>query len=91
MSPDRNRREADEHGLASSAEAGRVGLRIREAIAADAEPPLTVSIGLAPLSGDVRATVLAADVALYDAKGAGRDCIADAAGPFSSISIAAGT
>jgi len=73
---------------ADTEQARQVGLRIREAIAADTELPVTVSIGLAPLSGDVRATVLAADGALYDAKAAGRDCVADAAGPRSSSAAA---
>jgi diguanylate cyclase (GGDEF)-like protein len=63
-------------------EAHEVGLRIRRAVAADAELPVTVSIGVAPLGADVRATVLAADVALYEAKAAGRDRIIDAAGPI---------
>jgi len=71
---------------ATPEEARGVGLRIREAIAADAELPVTVSIGLAPLSKDVRATVLEADVALYDAKAGGRDRLADASGPLDSIS-----
>ncbi len=62
-------------------EAREVGARIREAIAADDELPVTVSIGIAPLAADARATVLAADVALYDAKAGGRDRVAGAAGP----------
>jgi diguanylate cyclase (GGDEF)-like protein len=63
-------------------EAREVGARIRLAIAEDADPPVTVSVGLAPLSEDARGAVLAADLALYEAKGAGRDCVVDAARPL---------
>jgi diguanylate cyclase (GGDEF)-like protein len=53
-----------------------VGDRIRTAIAALVEPHVTVSIGVAPLAGDARAALLAADGALYLAKATGRDRIA---------------
>jgi diguanylate cyclase (GGDEF)-like protein/PAS domain S-box-containing protein len=57
-------------GLAPSREAGE---RVRRAIAATADPSVTVSIGLAPLAHDARAALLAADQALYEAKSTGRD------------------
>jgi diguanylate cyclase (GGDEF)-like protein len=56
--------------------AREIGDRVRQAIAAQADPPVTVSIGIAPLSDDIRAALLAADVALYEAKAAGRDRVA---------------
>ncbi len=58
---------------ASLEEAHAITDRIREAIAETTEPRATVSIGLAPLSPDARAVVLAADLALHRAKIAGRD------------------
>ncbi len=67
---------------ASVAEARDVGARIRLAIAEDADTPVTVSIGLSPLSADPRGALLAADLALYEAKEGGRDCVAEAATPL---------
>jgi diguanylate cyclase (GGDEF)-like protein len=63
-------------------EARAIGGRIRLAIADSADLPVTVSIGLAPLSADTRGAVLAADLALYEAKGAGRDCVIAAGSPL---------
>lgn len=60
-------------------EARLVASRIAQAIADDAELPVTVSIGLASLRDDARATVLAADAALYEAKAAGRNGVSEAA------------
>ena len=50
-----------------------VGDRIRAAVARNTVCPVSVSIGIAGLSSDTRATILAADAALYEAKAAGRD------------------
>lgn len=47
--------------------------RVRRAIAVNDDVNVTVSVGLAPLAGDSRAALLAADAALYDAKSRGRD------------------
>ncbi|HVE93643.1 MAG TPA: GGDEF domain-containing protein [Acidimicrobiales bacterium] len=72
-------------GRATRDEARVVASRIKEAIADDAALPVTVSIGLAALRDSVRATVLAADAALYEAKAAGRNGVreaADAGGPL---------
>jgi diguanylate cyclase (GGDEF)-like protein len=55
-----------------------IGDRVRQAIAAQAGQPVTVSTGIAPLTDDTRAAMLAADVALYAAKGAGRNRVAGA-------------
>jgi diguanylate cyclase (GGDEF)-like protein len=60
----------------TGADAARaIGGRIREAVSASTDLPVTVSIGLAPLTADIRGAVLTADAALYEAKAAGRDCI----------------
>ena len=61
-------------------QARRAALRIRGVIADDGDLPVTVTIGMATLSSEIRAIVLAADVALYAAKAAGRDCVFDADG-----------
>jgi diguanylate cyclase (GGDEF)-like protein len=58
---------------AGTDEARAIAGRIREAVSASTDLPLTVSIGVAPLTADIRGAVLAADAALYEAKGAGRD------------------
>lgn len=58
---------------ADAEDARHVADRIGQAVAQDTDLALTVSVGIAALSGDPRGTVLAADVALYDAKAAGRD------------------
>jgi diguanylate cyclase (GGDEF)-like protein len=50
-----------------------IGERIRAAVADSAVLPVTLSIGVAPLSQDSRMALLAADAALYKAKAAGRD------------------
>jgi diguanylate cyclase (GGDEF)-like protein len=62
--------------IASLEIARQLGERVRQAIAAHAEPPISVSIGVAPLNSDGRAALLAADVALYRAKAAGRNRVA---------------
>jgi diguanylate cyclase (GGDEF)-like protein len=59
--------------LAALKAAQEIGERIRRAIAATVDPPVTVSIGATPLGRDARASLLAADVALYEAKASGRD------------------
>ena len=59
-------------------EARLVASRIARAIAADADLPVTVSIGRAPLLDSTRATMLAADAALYEAKLAGRNGVSEA-------------
>jgi diguanylate cyclase (GGDEF)-like protein len=70
----------DEFGVllpgAGLAVAREVGERIRAAVAALDDPPVTVSVGVAPLEGDTRAALLAADRALYRAKTGGRDRVA---------------
>ena len=65
---------------ATPEEARAVASRITQAIADDGALPVTVSIGLAALQDDTRATVLAADAALYEAKAAGRNGVSEAAG-----------
>ncbi len=62
--------------LAGLDAAQEIGERIRRAIAATADLPVTVSIGAARLGHDARPALLAADVALYTAKASGRDCVA---------------
>jgi diguanylate cyclase (GGDEF)-like protein len=59
-------------------EARSVAARITQAIAGDPDLPVTVSIGLAALQDSTRATVLAADAALYEAKAAGRNGVSEA-------------
>jgi diguanylate cyclase (GGDEF)-like protein len=59
-------------------EARLVAGRITNAVAEDPDLPVTVSIGLAALQDSTRATVLAADVALYQAKAAGRNGVSEA-------------
>ena len=49
--------------------------RIRAAVSASTDLPVTVSIGVTALTADIRGAVLMADAALYEAKGAGRDRI----------------
>jgi diguanylate cyclase (GGDEF)-like protein len=56
--------------------ASAVADRVRRAIAAKITPAVTVSIGVALLADDARATMLAADSALYEAKVAGRNRVA---------------
>jgi diguanylate cyclase (GGDEF)-like protein len=57
--------------VAGLAPAREVGERIRRAITATAAVSVTVSIGVAPLAGEARAALLAADQALYQAKSGG--------------------
>jgi diguanylate cyclase (GGDEF)-like protein len=59
--------------LASLEAAREIGERVRRAIAATADLPVTVSVGAALLAKEARAALLAADVALYEAKASGRD------------------
>jgi diguanylate cyclase (GGDEF)-like protein len=59
--------------LAGLEAAQQIGERIRRAIAATSDLPVTVSIGAARLGHDARPALLAADVALYKAKASGRD------------------
>ena len=47
--------------------------RIRAAVARGAQPPVSISVGVALISSDARGALLAADTALYEAKRAGRD------------------
>jgi len=50
-----------------------VATRIRAAVARGAQPPVSISVGVALISSDARGALLAADTALYEAKRAGRD------------------
>jgi diguanylate cyclase (GGDEF)-like protein len=56
--------------------ATEIGERIRAAIDRDPALPVTISIGIAALADNSRATLLAADTALYEAKATGRNRIA---------------
>jgi diguanylate cyclase (GGDEF)-like protein len=59
-------------------QAGMVAERIRSAVAAPAEPTITVSIGLATCAHPDSAltdVILAADSAMYEAKAGGGDCV----------------
>jgi diguanylate cyclase (GGDEF)-like protein len=60
-------------GHADAEDAHHIAERIGRAVEQDTDLALTVSIGIAALCDDPRGTVLAADVALYDAKAAGRN------------------
>lgn len=63
------------------AEATEVAERIRRRIETDlADPPVTVSIGVGPLSDDTRRTGLTIDRALYEAKSGGRNQVAQSEG-----------
>jgi diguanylate cyclase (GGDEF)-like protein len=63
------------------AEATVVAERIRRRIETElADPPVTVSIGVGPLSGDPRHTGLTIDRALYEAKTDGRNRVAQSEG-----------
>jgi diguanylate cyclase (GGDEF)-like protein len=61
-------------------------------VGADAPYPITVSVGVAEHSKgqSVEAIVTAADEALYEAKGAGRNCVVVAGGTKQSLDSAAG-
>ena len=67
----------DEFAIVLEAEpeaAAGVGEALRVAVGADGgKPPITVSIGVSGFSGDLRATALRADMALYRAKARGRN------------------
>lgn len=78
---------------APTGSATRVAERIRRAVAADADAdaPVTVSIGVAPLATDPRGALLAADVALYAAKAAGRDHITVHDAPVTDAPSGAGS
>ena len=52
-----------------------IGERVRAAVADSSLLPVSLSIGIAPLAKDSRVALLAADTALYKAKGAGRNCV----------------
>lgn len=74
--------------VADLAPAREVAERIRRTIAAEAPRSVAVSIGVAPLAGEARAALLAADEALYHAKSGGRNqvsCISRAMRPDSGI------
>jgi diguanylate cyclase (GGDEF)-like protein len=60
-------------------EACVIGERIRAAVADSAVLPVSLSVGVAPLTGDSRSALLAADTALYKAKASGRDRVVAAA------------
>jgi diguanylate cyclase (GGDEF)-like protein len=53
--------------------AAELGERVRAAVADNPAIPVTLSIGIAELAADARAAVLAADMALYEAKAGGRN------------------
>jgi diguanylate cyclase (GGDEF)-like protein/PAS domain S-box-containing protein len=59
--------------VADLSSAREIGERIRLRIAGKTDLPVTVSIGVAPLAGDARTALLAADVALFEAKSGGRN------------------
>jgi len=62
---------------ASTADGAVVAERVRVGVSdGPADPPLTVSIGVAGFSGEKRLTGLAVDEALYKAKGGGRNQVA---------------
>ena len=66
-------------------EARVVAERIAREVADDPHIPVTVSIGLAQLQDSPRATVLAAVMALHQAKSAGRNGVSEAAGGPESV------
>jgi len=59
----------------SLADATKVAERIRASVERDADPAFTVSIGVKQCDDDVRASILAADTSLYEAKGSGRNAV----------------
>lgn len=63
---------------ATPALASEIGDRIRSTLRKDPAVPVSVSVGVSILSGDARSAMLAADIALYQAKSAGRDCVVTA-------------
>jgi diguanylate cyclase (GGDEF)-like protein len=60
---------------ASTAVAVEIGEHVRAAVVHSSALRVSVSVGAAALTTDPRAAMLSADVALYDAKSAGRDCV----------------
>jgi diguanylate cyclase (GGDEF)-like protein len=62
-----------------SVAAADVAERIRAAVQRElGDPPVTISVGVSDLTGDARQTSLAVDRALYEAKSAGRNRVAQA-------------
>ncbi|MDP1848522.1 MAG: diguanylate cyclase [Solirubrobacteraceae bacterium] len=61
---------------------------IARTVAADRHMPVTVSIGLAPLQNSPRATVLAARIALHQAKAAGRNGVSEPVGAAQPVADA---
>ncbi|MEJ7893557.1 MAG: diguanylate cyclase [Solirubrobacteraceae bacterium] len=53
--------------------AEEIGESLREAVTRHTDPSVSVSVGVAEISGSLRAARLLADAALYEAKAAGRD------------------
>jgi diguanylate cyclase (GGDEF)-like protein len=60
---------------ASVALAAEVGERIRAAVIDSSAFHVSVSVGVSALTDDPRSALLSADIALYEAKSAGRDCV----------------
>ena len=65
---------------ASVTVAGDIGRRICAEFS-DGVTGVSVSVGVAALTGDARAALLSADSALYEAKAAGRHRVVEARGP----------
>ena len=63
---------------ATQALASEIGDRIRGTLRNDPAVPVSVSVGVSMLTGNARSAMLAADIALYQAKSAGRDCVVTA-------------
>jgi MerR family transcriptional regulator, light-induced transcriptional regulator len=57
------------------AEAEHLAERIRAIIATESSPHFTLSIGIKQCTGDLRSSMLAADIGLYRAKSRGRDTV----------------
>ena len=55
--------------------AAEVGERVRAAVIESSAFHVSVSVGVSALTGDPRSALLSADIALYEAKSAGRDCV----------------
>jgi diguanylate cyclase (GGDEF)-like protein len=63
---------------ATQALASEIGDRIRGTLRNDPAVPVSVSVGVSMLTGNARSAMLAADIALYQAKSAGRDRVVTA-------------